>query len=323
MSDRSGSSGFSGVIGRLPADLTLVLVVVAVTVGSVLLSAPVPLRAVIGFAFVLFVPGYALVAALFPRDGTDIQALERLALSVGLSVALVAAVGLTLGFTPFGVGPVSVLASLSGITLISTGVAAFRRARLPAGERFRVPYRTWIADARAGLLEPSTRTDAMLNAVLVVALLVGVVALGVAIGFSGQDDPATEFYLVAENENGSLVAEGYPRNFSAGAAKPVVVGIDNHERQSSYIVVVQQQRVVTEDGTLRVEERRELDRLRASVPENETWQSMYQLEPELVGGQQRVLFLLYRGDAPDAPTASNAYQRTQLYIDVSSGNATG
>ena len=58
-------------VRNLPADLAAVLAVVALTNLAVFL--PVvnesPLRVVVGLVFVLFVPGYAFIAALFPEAG--------------------------------------------------------------------------------------------------------------------------------------------------------------------------------------------------------------------------------------------------------------
>jgi hypothetical protein len=55
-----------------PADLVAAVVLTLSAVAATLLPplADTPLRAVLGFGFVLFVPGYALVAALFPDGGT-------------------------------------------------------------------------------------------------------------------------------------------------------------------------------------------------------------------------------------------------------------
>lgn len=46
------------------------------------------LRAIIGFFLVMFIPGFAATYALFP-DKKEIDAIERIALSIGLSIALV------------------------------------------------------------------------------------------------------------------------------------------------------------------------------------------------------------------------------------------
>jgi len=46
------------------------------------------IRYMLGSLFVLFLPGYALIEALYPKE-EDLSPLERLALSIGLSLALV------------------------------------------------------------------------------------------------------------------------------------------------------------------------------------------------------------------------------------------
>src|SRR5207245_4585088 len=53
----------------------------------------------LAIVLVLFAPGYVLVAALFPRD-VEIDWIERIALSFGLSIAVVPLLGLFLNFTP-------------------------------------------------------------------------------------------------------------------------------------------------------------------------------------------------------------------------------
>ena len=56
-------------IRQLPADLAAVLVAVGLTLVFVFVPVlnETPLRVIIGLVFVLFVPGYAFIAALFPE----------------------------------------------------------------------------------------------------------------------------------------------------------------------------------------------------------------------------------------------------------------
>ena len=46
-----------------------------------------PIRIILGLPLVLFLPGYALIATLFPRKD-DFDGIERIALSFGLSIAI-------------------------------------------------------------------------------------------------------------------------------------------------------------------------------------------------------------------------------------------
>jgi uncharacterized membrane protein len=93
------------------------------------------LRYVLGTLYVLYLPGFALVEALYPIEG-DLKPLERLALSIGLSLAVVPLIGLVLNYTPWGIrlGPVTVSLALYtlGVSLIALArkYSAFKISRV-------------------------------------------------------------------------------------------------------------------------------------------------------------------------------------------------
>ena len=93
------------------------------------------MRVLLGLLLVLFLPGYSLVAALFPRKD-DLDGIERIALSFGLSIAVVPLLGLALNYTPLGSRLVPVLLGLSLFTVLLAVVAGVRRVRMPEAERF-------------------------------------------------------------------------------------------------------------------------------------------------------------------------------------------
>ena len=74
------------------------------------------IRWVLGSVFVLFTPGYATVEALFP-ESSELNSLERFALSVGLSLAIVAFVGFLINYTPWGIRMTPIVISLTVISL--------------------------------------------------------------------------------------------------------------------------------------------------------------------------------------------------------------
>jgi uncharacterized membrane protein len=63
------------------------------------------------------------------------------ALSFGLSIAVVPLIGLILNYTPFGIRLVPIAVALSVFTFALTFVAIFRRNSLPIEERFKVSLR--------------------------------------------------------------------------------------------------------------------------------------------------------------------------------------
>jgi hypothetical protein len=91
-------------------------------------SAPlIYLRYVFGSLMVLFIPGYTLIETLYPNK-KDLDGLERLALSIGLSLALVPLVGLVLNYTPWGIRLDPIVFSLVALSLVLAISAAFRKA---------------------------------------------------------------------------------------------------------------------------------------------------------------------------------------------------
>ena len=84
------------------------------------------LRYILGSVFVLYLPGSSLIELLYPKSG-ELSQLERLALSIGLSLALVPLVGLILNYTPWGIRLDPVFTSLSLLTIGLAGGAVYRK----------------------------------------------------------------------------------------------------------------------------------------------------------------------------------------------------
>lgn len=330
---------------RWGADLQSVLLAVGLLWAVTLLPVvrDTPLRIVVALVVALFVPGYALVAALFPErgpavsdadtstpvDGADdesdgdgttggIDVLERIVLSFGASIAVVPLVGLVLNFTPWGLRLVPVLVGLTVLTIPLTVFAAVRRVRLPPEVRFDPHPIAWLVAGVRGLATPEDRTDAVLNVLLVVSVLLAVGSVAYAVSDPGPDEEFTEFYLLTENETGDLVATNYPTNFTTGEPQSIVVGIGNEEGGSeTYTVVTQLQRAEIREETVTVTESRELDRFSRELSDGVSTNVTREITPrELTGERLRLQFLLYRGDVPDSPTPANAYRETHLWVNV-------
>ncbi|ADJ13953.1 DUF1616 domain-containing protein [Halalkalicoccus jeotgali] len=319
-------------VRRFPADLVSVLIFTLLTVLAVFLPGvrETPLRIVVGLPFVLFIPGYVFVAALFPEHGEsvanteeevstagDIDPIERIALAFGLSIAIVPLLGLILNFTPWGIQLAPIMLTVSGATIVCTIIAAVRRWELPPEERFSVPYREWVVAGRTELFDPTDRIDAALTVALALSIMLAVGSVGFAIASPQQGEQFSEFYLLTENEEGELVASDYPQEFVQGESQPLTLGIENNEYESvDYTVVVQLQRVEGEGNQSTVVERDELDQVGTTLEHNETWQEEYPVTPTMRGEDLRLTFLLYDGEVPAEPTRENAYRETHLWVNV-------
>jgi uncharacterized membrane protein len=108
-------------------------IVVFVVISAVFILVPplneTPLRAVLGFILVLFVSGYSFVSALFPGSD-ELDEIERLALSIGLSICIVVFIGIALNYTPWGIKLKPILLSISAFTLALTVICAYRRVKI-------------------------------------------------------------------------------------------------------------------------------------------------------------------------------------------------
>ena len=86
-----------------------------------------------GVIFVLFLPGYAFTKALFPvnmpakTSTKDLETIERITLSMGMSIVLVSIVGLLLYYSPWGLNLTPIVLSLFALTLVFATVAVARK----------------------------------------------------------------------------------------------------------------------------------------------------------------------------------------------------
>ena len=81
-------------------------------------------RYILGSIFVLWLPGYTFIKALFPEK--ELDSIERVALSIGMSLALVPITGLLLNYTPWGIRLTPITISLLALTFTCATAAIIR-----------------------------------------------------------------------------------------------------------------------------------------------------------------------------------------------------
>ena len=93
------------------------------------------IRNVFGLILVYWLPGFAFVKAVFPASvptkvqSSSLEAIERLALSIGVSIALTPIIGLIFYYTPLGVNTPFIPLSLIALTIIFATLASLREMR--------------------------------------------------------------------------------------------------------------------------------------------------------------------------------------------------
>jgi uncharacterized membrane protein len=250
------------------------------------------LRIILGLPFVLFFPGYVLVAALFPKKG-NIDGIERIALSFGLSLAVVPLIGLILNYTPWGIRLYPILVSITVFIMAMSVVALFRRNRLSPEERFGISFNLNFP-GWAG----SSRLDKALSVALVLAIAATIGTLGYVIATPRVGERFTEFYILGPGGR----AEDYPRELKVGEEAKVIVGITNREHETvSYRVEVRIEGVVSNEVEPIV------------LEHDKKWEEIVSFTPHRAGANQTVEFLLYKNGEVEP------YLRLHLWLDVTEG----
>ncbi|EMA58931.1 DUF1616 domain-containing protein [Halorubrum lipolyticum] len=339
----SDDRGTTPLAGRLPLDL---LVVSLVSLGVVALADAGNgglVRTLLGGLFVVFCPGYALVAALLPQrtsplpervsavgfrreESASLTGLERVVSSIAVSVILVPFVGFLLHYTQWGIRPTTMVPGIAAATVALSVLAAVRRLRLPPDERFAVASLALFRRLDGWVREPDRPVETALNVFLVVGLVVAVAGVGIAAATSTNGERYTELSVLGEDpETGEAVADEYPRALAPGEEATIRVGIANREGAAqTYTVVAQLQRLDDDGGgEARVVERSTLDRFEASLEPGESVERPRTVEPTMEGDGLRIAYLLYADDPPTNPTAENAYRSVHLWVDVGGSSATG
>ena len=100
------------------------------------------IRYVLGTIFVLWLPGYTFIKTLFPAElpiklstktsNENLDTIERIALSIGMSLALVPIAGLLLNYTPWGIRQTPIVLSLLTLTVIFATAGILREHQAKA-----------------------------------------------------------------------------------------------------------------------------------------------------------------------------------------------
>jgi len=247
------------------------------------------LRIILGFPFVLFFPGYALMAALYIRK-VGMGGIERIALSLGLSIAVVTLIGLILNYTPWEIRLESMLYSTAFFILIMSVIAWFRRKRLVEEERFGIEFQLRIPSWGTSVREKT------LSLVLVITILGALGMVGYVIATPKEGQKFTEFYILGLEGT----ATDYPSELVVGEEGRVIVGITNNE----YETVIYQVEVRI-DGV----KNNEVEGI--TLEHREQWENEVSFMPEVAGENQKVEFFLYKNGE-----AEPYLEPLRLWVDV-------
>ncbi|MCK5292566.1 MAG: DUF1616 domain-containing protein [Thermoplasmata archaeon] len=290
-----------------PYDLLAVVVFSLLLVTAVALSGEGAVRIVLGLIFILFLPGYALIAALFP-SGKSIDWIERIALGFGLSIAVTPLIGLILNYTPWGIRLEPIVASLTLFIFAMCGVAYLRRMKLPVEERLSLSMELGV---------PGWKKYSWLDKALTVGLVIAIVAslavMVYAFTVPKTGERFTEFYIL--DANGT--AGDYPTELTVGENGDLIIGVVNHEHSTTSYMIVEEMVEVNfvMNDTTGQEEPVEISRTRIgydniSLDHDETWENPFSFSIN-DAGDFKVELLLFKDGGESEP-----YRSLHLWVEV-------
>jgi len=284
--------------GLIPLNLLVLLLIVVI-----ILVPSTSLRIALGLPFLLFLPGYTLTAALYPKK-EGIDAIERLALNFGLSITLVPLIGLILNYTPWGIRVESVLYSVASFIFITSIIAMLRRTKLHEQERFCIEF--WLKLPGWG----GSILNKLLSIILLLSILGALGALGYVLVTPKLGERLTEFYILGSDGT----AQGYPDEFVmagdrvvlvrydggetqevANDSGKVILGIVNREYENATYLI----RVMVDGEPVQVYfDKDKVDSIGPiELAHKEKWEHEIGFAPQHVGNNQKVEFVLYKNEA--------------------------
>jgi uncharacterized membrane protein len=310
-------------------DLKIIVLVALLSVIFIVIPPlnETPLRIFYASILILFIPGYALIAALFPRKD-EITAIERFTLSIGFSIIVVVFGGLVISLTRWLFNPNSIALSLFMLTCILVIIAHINRNSLDEEERFTIyafieskqeksitpneneliktTNKRFIIKAKTKIkaIEKADitrlidkKTQPELQKALLVGLFCSLIIVSVFFvhnNITREKDPFTALFILGPDGK----AESYPNTLSVSQSTTMIVGIENYELTSTnYILQIKL------DGKI-------LEQIEISLENNEIWEQNVSIKPvEFKSGKQKLEFALYKGGA-----TGRAYRSVHLWI---------
>jgi uncharacterized membrane protein len=300
---------------KLLNSLIIIDILTILLVLAILFLPSSVVRIILGVPFLLFFPGYTLMAAIFAKK-QEMDGTELIAFSFGSSIAIVGLIGFGLNYTIWGIRLEPVLYSVAAFIIVVSTIALILRTLLYHQAKLTVEFKLSFPAWRGSIFSKS------ITIVLIVLVLGSAGTLGYIASLPEIAEEYTEFYVLGYNGK----AQDYPSEFiisngevtrvrygseiydSSNKWGKVTIGIINHEQQEvSYSVAVKidgQQVDFRYNGSI-VSQVDQID-----LPRAAEWEGKIEFVPSQIGNKQEVELLLYRNGG------SSSVNTVHFWIDV-------
>lgn len=279
----------------IPSDLFIILVWIVAT--FIFITIPTLensiIRTILGIPFILFIPGYVLIAALFTKKD-DLDTIERIVLSFGLSIAIVPLLGLLLNYTTFGIILIPVLVIICMYDIIFISITIYRRRELPEDKQFSIQFDKTYEIINNEINTPKNKIERILTTILIftIILAIGITYYAVTPKIG---DKFTEFYVLGPSGK----AENYPTELKLGSTVTLLTGVVNHEHSPINYTL----QIIFDNNILSSEE--------LILNHNETWEKNITFVPYKKGNDEKLELLLFKENNFTTP-----YRELYLWIDT-------
>lgn len=298
---RENKAGFIGNLFKMDTDLKAIISLAAIALISMYLPFinTSLIRVTLGLIFIVFLSGYALVSALFPARSV-ITDVERIALSISMSIVVVPIIGIILNFTKMGIRPGPMNISITLIIILLCIIANERRKRLSDDERYSTNI-SWIFLEAKNMLK-NILDDPIKNISLLLpcaAILFSIVLIGIVLSIPQQVDNYTIFYIDDINHTD----KDFPINFNLSEEKPIIAGIINRENSNRAYELI----ISIKNETLS----NVIYSNNISLEKGDKWEETIYLKPDIAGKNLKIEFMLYDKNDKTVP-----YRSLHLWINV-------
>lgn len=247
---------------------------------------------IITMPVLLFIPGYAMTVALYPKKDS-LESVERIALSFGLSIAATSLLGIILNVTPGKLN--SLIIALCLYTVVFVFVAAYRMGKLYEEKRFSIQF-----NKISELIDDIFNTNKSIKNIISAGILIFSIVLAVSMVYFVITVPKigekfTEFYILGQGGKADNYATDLIYNYPAH----ILIGVVNHEyRPVNYTIQVVLEKEILTDTWFRLNH-------------DQNWEQNVSFIPDKTGTDLNLEFWLFKEDNFTAP-----YQKLNLLVNI-------
>jgi uncharacterized membrane protein len=184
------------------------------------------LKIFFGLIFLLFIPGYLILYTLFPtkKINKGINFIERIALSFGISLAIVALIGIALYYLAGKINSESALISIFIFEMSFGFISIYRWYKTIPEERLIFSINLSLFELKNNL-KIKSKLDKLLIMILIILIIFTITIFIFIITSPIQHEKYTSFNLLSSDRS----TTNYPNNIIAGENTTIIIGITNHE----------------------------------------------------------------------------------------------